>query len=139
MISSYLSDIDYEDYRGVIEEVLEDEISFDTFCNYLEGVNKYKFTWSGTEIGFFTEEPKSDGVEIHFMIKPDFRKYSMSAFRYVSNLHKKDTIFTSVFATHNHVCKVLEKIGFVLYKTEKDYYLRDSNSYDVFYYTREKL
>lgn len=138
MISSYLSDINYEEYRDVIEEILEDGISFDTFCAYLEDTNKYKFTWSGKEIGFFTEEVKPDGVEIHFVIKPSFRKYSMNAFRYVNNLYKKDTILTSVFATHSHVCKVLEKIGFKLDKTEKDYYLREGNTYDVFYYRREK-
>lgn len=137
MISSYLSDIDYEEYRDVIEGILEDGISFDTFCAYLEDTNKYKFTWSGKEIGFFTEELGPDGIEIHFIIKPDFRKYSMSAFRYVSNLYRNDNIFTSVFETHKYVCNILEKIGFVLHKTEKDYYLREGNTYDVFYYRRE--
>lgn len=139
MISSYLSDVVYEDYRDLIEEILEDGISFDYFCAYLEDTNKFIFTWSGKEIGFFTEELKPDGVEIHFMIKPEFRKYSMSAFRYVNNLYKNTKIYTSVFATHKHVCSVLEKIGFTLDKTEENYYLRGGNTYDVFFYEREKL
>lgn len=138
MISSYLGEIEYDNYQDLIESFIEDEVSFETFHNYLDNVNKNILTWSGKEIGFFTEEDYGDVVEIHFLIQPEYRKYSLSCFRYVNNLYKNKDIVTSVFSTHNHVCYILEKLGFKLFKIEEDNYKKDNSFYDVFYYIREK-
>lgn len=139
MISSYLGDIDYNLYQDVIEGVSEDDVSFETYHEYLDSVNKNILTWSGKEVGFFTEELlDSDVVEIHFMIRPSYRKYSMACFRYVNNLYMNKTVVTSVFSTHKHVCYILDKLNYLLFKTEENTYKKDNTLYDVFYYIREK-
>lgn len=80
--------------------------------------------------GFYTIEPSHDSVEAHAYILERSRRYSLAVLRHIINLNRC-SITTSVYGTHKHVLKFLERVGFLTVDTLKDALLKEGELHDV--------
>lgn len=80
--------------------------------------------------GFYTIEPSFESVEAHAYILESSRKYSLAVLRHIINLYRC-SITTSVYGTHKHVLKFLERVGFLTVDTLKNALLKDGEFHDV--------
>ncbi|MGL5014604.1 MAG: GNAT family N-acetyltransferase [Bacteroidales bacterium] len=80
--------------------------------------------------GFYTIDPSPESVEAHAYLLKQHRRHSLAVLRHIINLYRC-SITTSVYGTHKHVLKFLERVGFLTVDTLKDALLKEGELHDV--------
>lgn len=87
--------------------------------------------------GFYTTELLNGSTEAHAYLLPQYRQYSLNVLRHIINSY--DSITTSVYGTHSHVLKFLQRKGFVITNTLKDALIKNNKTYDVWVLSFRRL
>lgn len=124
-----------DEYEAVLDGLLDDRSSFWEIESYLQSCELFKLYAGKEYIGFYSVE---NGREIHFYILPSQRKHSIRALKYVESITPKP-ISTSVYGTHTHVTKLLQRMGFQLVGVQSKAYLKDGNYYAVYFMQKEDM
>lgn len=114
----------------IIQESLDDRLIYKEGLDILSESKFYKLVEKGDTIGFYSVDDEGSSEEIHVYIYPEYRRYSLKAFRYIKSLQTK-TITTSVYGTHFHVCKFLTRIGFRISNIKLGALVKNGETYHV--------
>lgn len=120
-------------YEEMIGGLIDDRLSFFHIEGYLKSdkVELFKLTKDGEYIGFYSVE-RGVVPEIHAFILPEARRHSINALRHIKRV-LPGPILTSVYGTHMHVYKVLQRLGFEYLNTEYNAYLKDGVYHNVYF------
>ncbi|MGL5014081.1 MAG: hypothetical protein ACRC6V_07315 [Bacteroidales bacterium] len=123
----------------MIDETLDDRLLYTEGLEYLSQSELMALYKNEVLIGFYSLDDLGDCVEAHAYIFKGCRKHSLEALRFIIASQSKD-IKTSVYGTHLHVLKFLNKVGFTLTGTLKDALMKGGKLYDVveLIYIKEK-
>lgn len=119
-----------EQVNLVLEGLVSDQLSVESLTAYLNSVNLYSMFVGNLCIGFYSAEDCTDSVEVHAYIFPTCRKHSLSALRHITRSQTKP-IKTSVYGTHLHVFKFLQRLGFIHTGTHSQVLTKNGIKYDV--------
>lgn len=114
----------------IIKETLDDRLIYREGLTILSESQLFKLIEGDIVVGFFSVDDNGDSEEIHVYIYPEFRRYSLKAFRYIKSLQSK-TITTTVYGTHSHVSKFLTRIGFKVTGVKINALVKNGETYHV--------
>ncbi|MGL5013657.1 MAG: hypothetical protein ACRC6V_05115 [Bacteroidales bacterium] len=117
-------------FEDVIKETLDDRLIYNDGLESLKSSQLFALYAGDAQIGFFSIDDLNDCVEAHAYVFRDYRKHSISALRYIVASQDKP-IKTSVYGTHQHVIKFLQKMGFITVETLPSALMKGGELYDV--------
>lgn len=118
--------------------LVHDETSLIDKLKEISELELHQIYHNESNIGFFTVERHSSKlIEVHAYINPDSRRYSIAALKEM-DAGNPESIATSVWGTHSHVEKVLERMGFKHDYTEEGELLKGGKVYDIKHFIKEK-
>lgn len=126
-------------FEELINETLDDRLIYKEGLEFLKQSQLFALYKGDVLIGFYSVDDLRDSVEAHAYIFKSYRKYSLSALRFIIASQDKN-IKTSVYGTHMHVLKFLQRVGFAVTGTLHGALVKNGKSYDVveLLYTKEK-
>lgn len=119
-----------EGFEEVIKETLDDRLKYIDGLEILKSSQLYGLYKGDSLVGFYSVDDFIDCVEAHVYMFKTHRRYSLEALRLVVASQNKH-IKTSVYGTHTHIVKFLQRLGFTPFNIIKDGVMKNDKLYDV--------
>lgn len=117
------------DLLNLLFNTRDDRLTELDCLNSIKDSELYLVNTEGTTVGFYTIDHLENSVEAHAYILPKQRKHSLSVLRHIINTYPN--IDTSVYGTHPHVLKFLQRKGFKITKVLEDSLVKNNETHPV--------
>lgn len=126
-----------EEVVKMIDKMLEDDQTFDSYCEMLKGNISLSVQWKGNDIGYFIcKDTNTDGrKEIHIFFYPSMRRYTLQALSAIQKYFKERGLglYTTVTGDVEYVVRIGEMLGFYITHISRDVVKKGGKTFHLYH------